>query len=260
MLESWFQRNQCIRWQMNRLVAVFRRRIMDRRVIGETDVGTMETIPTQHVVQVYDWSSRSKYRFHANTIHSNILAALRYYTMAISMPRKPKNPYTNMEWTTGQMWVLVDQIQRQFWESGHRFIDPALQIYSREFSVDSLRKLYGKQLSVDCARRFFKDRTSDCWDAIYEETLADLFVILKPTRSFFIRSLILERSLKTELLCAWDEMTAAFWCYENLNQLISQNVSSIVDLIENAKRLLASTEVFIRTRRENRMKKKQATS
>jgi hypothetical protein len=225
----------------------------------------LESIPDRHAVVVYDWASRSKYRFHANTIHGNIVAALRYTSIAMSMPKAPKNPYTNLEWSIGQLWVLVDQMQRCFWNVGHRFMDPAVQMYSLVvFSISKLRVVYGRQLDVDCARRFFRDPTSEYWEVLYAETLVDLFSILKPTRSYFLRGLIMDRSLSAELLQEWDTLVTEFWCYDNLNQLIGLNAVSIMDIINSAKDAQKRTEAYVAARREVRRqlasKKKEGTS
>ena len=255
-LQAAFEANQRVRFQMQRVAMFLRRRVMDGRPIGaDADVGTMEPIPPRHCVRVYDWGSRSVYHFHASTIHNNITAALRYQSYGISIPKYPKNPYTNIPWSTGQLTVIFDQIHRSFWNTGRRFMSAAAQVFYRaRMSLIQFQLLYGDELDIDAAKRFFYDRTSEGWDFIYDEILGDVFAVLKPAREQFLRNLIVDRSLDDTLLKEWDAVVIGFWCYENLRRIVYHNTCSIYELVEESRKLLKRTEEFLVERRKQKRK------
>ena len=257
-LEEAFERNQWIRWQMRRVAMELRRRVMDKRIIGETDVGTLEPIPPTRLVSVYDWNSRAKYQFHVNTIHQQIVGALRYQTMAISRPQNPKNPYTNMVWTTGQLSVLLDQIHRLLWKGGRKFMDPAAQAFHHsQLCMSQFIAAYGTILDVECAYRFFHDTTSEYWELLYTEGLLDMFTFLHPSNKLQLRTLLVDRSFPTHLLGQWDELVYGFWCYDNLNRIVLRNMCSVYEMIEEARAVLGRTEAFLKVQRERKVELKR---
>ncbi len=254
-LENCFRRTQWIRWQMRRILMALRRRIMDRRVIGEKDVGTLESIPPRLCVTVYDWRTRSRYQFHANTIHRHISEALRYQTMAMSMPRAPKNPYTNLPWSLGQLMVLYEQMQPCLWNVGRHFLDPAVQaFYISTLDLKRFQAMYGAVLDVECARRFFRDLTSEYWELLYGETLEDMFAFLHPENQIRLKFLLIHRNFSAELLREWDDLVIGFWCYDNLNRVVLTTMCSIYEMIEAARNLLQRTEYLMEQRKAARKK------
>jgi hypothetical protein len=249
-LEACFQRNQAIRWQMKCLLMTYRRRLMDARTIGEVDVGTLEPIPANLLVTVYDWNSRAKYRFHADTIHRQIVGSLRYQSLAISLPSAPKNPYTNLVWSIGQLMVLYDQIYRRLWDAKRKFMDPAAQaFYYSKLCIHRFKVIYGPTLDVDCARRFFRDTTAECWELLYREALDDIFVILHPKKPELLQTMLLDRCLSADLLREWDDIVFAFWCYDNLARLVIPTVCSVYDMITMARKLMEKTEEILQKRK-----------
>ncbi len=246
MMEYAFLRNQWIRGQMQRVLMFLRGRIMARRIIGLQDVGTLEAIPPSQLVRVQDWRTKSTYHFHVDTIHRHIVGALRYQSMALSMPQIPKNPYTNLPWSVGQLLVLYDQMHGRMWSNGRRFMDPVTQaFYVSQLSMDRFRILYGSTLDVDCARRFFHDHTSDYWELLYTEALQDMFTFLHPAEKFRIQALIVDRSLPADLLRQWDNLVFAFWCYDNLNRMVLADICSVYELVEEARKVLLRTSAHI---------------
>lgn len=249
-LEVYFLRNQALRWQMKRLLMAYRRRLMDRRVIGEVDVGTMEPIPTNMLVSVYDWNSKAKYQFHADTIHRQIVGALKYQSLAISLPAEPKNPYTNLAWNVGQLWVLFDQIHQRLWHTQHKFMDPSIQaLFYSKLNMDRFKIIYGPTLDVDCARRFFRDVNADYWELLYREGLDDMFTFLHPEKPAVLTNLLVDRSFSADLLREWDDMVFAFWCYDNLSRLVLPTVCSIYEMVAKARILLEKTEEILQKRK-----------
>ena len=215
----------------------------------------MEPIPANALVQVYDIRSRTKYQFHVRTIHQQTVENLRYQSMAISSPKAPKNPYTNLPWSLGQLIVLYDQMHPLMWMNGRQFLDPAVQsFYSSDLSLDTFRKSFGDQLDHDCARRFFHDPTSEYWDVLYGETLTDLFQLISIQNRYLLRTLLMDRSLPKHFLKKWDDILCGLWCYENLGRIIFAEYHTIHDIIDNAQEMLKETMEHVL---EKRAKKRE---
>ncbi len=259
-LEGWLTQNQAVRFQMRRLFRAWAQRRMDKRVIGEEgDVGTLEPVLPRDRVYIYDWSTRSKYCFHVSTLHRHTVAALRFQHMALSYPQSPKNPFTNIPWTLGQIIQLVDLLHAKLWDTGRRSMDNAVQIFQRsEYNLQKYRQVYGYQLDRDCARRFFMDSTSDYWEDIYGEMLNEIVGVIRPVRRVTgsLNPHILSRSLSKELLEAWDRLVYAYWCYANLSRMVLPNICSIYDLLDETKGLYRRTEEFLLEQRTLRQRKK----
>lgn len=244
--EATFHRNQWIRWQVRRLAMGIRRRICRRRVLGETDVGTMEPIPHRLCVRVQDWGTRSVYQFHAGTIHKHITEALRYQTLALSMPKAPKNPYTNLPWSFPQLLVLYEQMTRCLWNVGRQFLDPVAQaFYKMRLSLPLFQTMYGNVLDIECARRYFNDPMGEYWEHLYGDALDDMFEFLQPVRVVKLRALLIDRSFPTDMLRQWDELVLAFWCFDNLRRIVYPNACCIQDLIREATLVLGRTEAHM---------------
>lgn len=257
-LEAFFYRTQALRYQMRRLFLAWSIRKMGRRVIGDTDVGTLEAIPSKALVRLYDWRSRAVYQFHYRTAYQQLVGSLRYQTMALSSPKHPKNPYTNLPWSKGQLVALYDQVHPLMWALERQFLEPAVQVFYRSrLCLTRFRKVFQHQLDMDCAHQFFHDPTSEYWDEIYTETLLDLFDVLVPENAAMVRTLLVDRSLPAPLLKSWDTLLYGFWCFENLNRIVLNNVVSEQDMYERARHLLHLTAAHIQKRR---MAKKKTAS
>ncbi len=259
-LEAWFRTNQRVRWAVRRVLLAWRRHVMDRRLVGaEGDVGTMEPVPPSWRVTVYDWSSRSRYCFHVNTIHRNIVEALRFQTLAMTSPQQPKNPYTNLPWSRGQLAAITDQIVRLFWGAGNRFPDRALQVFAQtRFNMLEFRCIMGPELEVECARDFFSTETSEYWDDIYEETMEDLLLYsLRRNPTVQYCNLVVNRSLPRPLLSAWDELICGFWCFNNLNRIVLPRVCGLEDIISRLNDLIERTDKLYMERKNVKKRQRQ---
>ncbi len=245
IFESYFFRSQWIRARIRSLLRHRRKRIMDRRLIGEVDVGTLELIPDHHKVRVYDWNSKAVYQFHTHTIHKQMMAALRFQSFGISMPRAPKNPYTNLPWSLAQLLVLIDQIHQNLWRGRQRHMDSAVQSFRMcRLDLEMFQVRVGAQLDVECARAFFREAHGEEWMIVYGETLEDLETILHVKLGHVIRQKLLDRTFPPHLLQQWDELLLGVWGYQNLDRIIIK-ASSIFDLIASGKTLVERTRDYM---------------
>ena len=189
---------------------------MERRIIGEEDLCTTLRIPTESVVRIYDWKSKSVYLFHTQTIMKLLLDKLKYNSYGIACPIVAKNPYTNIAFTLGQHIAIVSQIITNLAKS-HRMIPELLLSYRNHkydipmFFADNKIKLH-----IHAACSFFANKD----DAIVREITAEIIDDLYNeygNRPGFARVIghVTGRTLRQDLLVRWDFLLLSFWIYQN---------------------------------------------
>lgn len=249
IFEHYFFKSQWIRSRIRALIRFRRIRIMNQRLIGEVDVGTLELIPPHHQVRVYDWNTKSVYQFHTHTIHKQCISALRYQSYAISLPKLPRNPYTNVVWSVAQLSVLIDQIHRNLWNARQRMMDSSLQTFRiAGLNLETFKKRVGKQLDIECAHSFFRDCHGVEWLTVYSETVDDLEEFANVYIPPNMRTKLLDRTFPPTLLREWDDVLLGIWGYNNLDRIIIQ-AGSIYEVIEMAKQVLERTNLYLTTKK-----------
>jgi hypothetical protein len=224
LLSRWWYRNQRMRWLFRKwLRRVREHRISQRQHGAAVDLGTCEPIPEGHRVTVFDVPTRSVYHFHTATIHRALLKDILYQRYAVPAPATPKNPYTNLPWSVGQLCVIMDQLQTNLWRSRHRFVDCVLVKFRQAaYDVGELYRIFGKHLTFRCAVAFFKDPTCDDWEDMYDETFMDLMLFaqtdLRNNDIRLLRIYLVHRSLPKDMLESWDNLVIAFWINENYGE------------------------------------------
>lgn len=80
------------------------------KLASEEDLVTCEK--PIHPIYIVDWKSRTKYIFEASTLMRDITLRLLSHDGFFDTPQKPRNPYTNEPFTTGQVISAWNQLQR----------------------------------------------------------------------------------------------------------------------------------------------------
>lgn len=224
LLETWWYRNQRIRWLCRKWLARRRWRIISQRPHhgSQHDLATCEPIPERHRVTVFDVKSRSIYHFHVKTVHSTLLRDLLYQRYAVSEPQMPKNPYTNLPWTVGQLVAIVGQLQTHLWNAHHRFVDSAIFWFRRaSYTIPLFVRYYGHRLTFRCARDFFLEPTNDGWEEEYEDAFNSLVGearshLVPPAARQRVCDYLIHRSMPPAMLATWDNLIIAFWMFANV--------------------------------------------
>lgn len=214
--ETHFYRNQRLRWNIRVWVAKVRRRIMDKRIIGEEDLCTTMPIPLEAQVAVYDTSSRNKYLFHTNTIINSFLSRFQYSSYGIAAPKPPNNPYTNIPWTIGQCIAIVGQIFRN--QALHHRMTHTLIIGYRLacYNIDRFFIENERVLHIHAAVSLFKTMDNPETREIYNEVLDDIFETGEEIIGYkSIKRAIKWRELPPEIMARWDAIVLAFWLHSN---------------------------------------------
>ena len=215
-LRTLLQDNLRIRWILRKWLRRWRARKCAQRIIGTTDVVTLAPIPEHWQISVCDPGSRSTYVFHAMSLQKMFANALLNQSYAIAAPVLPKNPYTNVPWTLGQMIHILGEIQIRLFANRHIFADPWLiRFRSAHYSIPEFLKQNNKGLQSNAAKVFFTEPGNLFFSELYRETLQDLFQDLGyPTGSQSYK-MILDRCLKPELMAEWDSIVSHSFVHTN---------------------------------------------
>jgi hypothetical protein len=209
-------KNLRYRWILRKFIRHIRLRIMERRIIGEEDLCTTLRIPTESIVRIYDWKSKSVYLFHTQTIMKLLLDKLQYNSYGIACPILAKNPYTNIAFTLGQHIAIVSQIITNL-AKNHRMIPELLLSYRNHkydipmFFADNKIKLH-----IHAACSFFANKDDAVVREITGEIMEDLYEQYGNRPGFSrVMKHVTERTLRQDLLLRWDFLLLSFWIYQN---------------------------------------------
>jgi len=246
-----FLLNSCI--YSNILKCVQRRLLakMDKRVVGEEDLYTTAAIPLRSMVAIYDFKTRAKYVFHTNTILKMILSSLKYSIYGIPRPSAPKNPYTNLEWTSPQLLSISQQIMQNM--IGLNRLPPPLFIsyFKLQFKLDIFAKVCEKELIINSANDLFKMKDDFDTREIYGETFDDMLSELDIHAGYHMRNSIVQRKLPDNLQFEWDNIIMVIWIYTNAT-VIQHPYTTYDDITDDFKELFARTRKHLYSNRRPR--------
>ena len=152
--------NQRFRWAMKRLI--YRWRVSKCRAVNEEDVVTGE-VPGK-LVEIYDWPQKCKYVFEAATVYRDYLTKIQNANGLFVIPRVPRNPFTNMELTYGQLHFTIAGLIKHGYN--HWSFDAMKKC---DYSMDIFREVYAYPLKYDNLKNVFKKPTElDCVDIVYD--------------------------------------------------------------------------------------------
>ena len=152
--------NQQFRWAMKRLI--YRWRVSKCRAANEEDVVTGE-VP-EKLVEMYDWPQRCKYVFEAATVFRDYLTKIQNASGLFVIPKLPRNPFTNMELTYGQLHFTIAALIKHGYN--HWSFDAMKKC---DYSMDIFRDVYAHPLKYDNLKNVFKRPTdAECVDIVYD--------------------------------------------------------------------------------------------
>jgi len=214
-LHDYFYKQQYIRRCVEKCAFRMIRRLIDRRPLDLCDLYTTLPIPTRSLVTVYDMQHRKKYAFHTHTATKLIELSLQYSSCGIAKPSAPKNPYTNVPWSFGQLMSMVQQISLHLLRN-HTFPPADLQRLRRaNYSILTLYTQNKRFMDIRAAEHFFQQKDEPWRDVIYEEIVHDLHddMFLVPNMT----KVIMKRELPESILYEWDAVVLASFLETNLH-------------------------------------------
>jgi hypothetical protein len=104
----WVKKEQNVRTQMRKLVAMWLRKRYESRMLNTEDPATL--VEPNKPVLIFDSKARGSYVFEASTIKRQLEENLGYCKWFVSEPQAPKNPLTNLPFHTGQVAEIFRQL------------------------------------------------------------------------------------------------------------------------------------------------------
>lgn len=244
-IETAVYRNLRIRWILRKWIRRFCMRKADAKNTDPTDLCTTLPIPERALVTIYDMRNRNMYRFHYQTLQTLIQNSLLFQQYGIANPLYPKNPYTNLRWSHGQLLSIQQQIGEC--SAYHGRLPPPLLSNFRQagLCLRSFTRQHRVLLHTQAAVNFFKKKHDNDVREIYHETLDDLYdeyyYIRRPLKGRNrVIELIRSGTLVKELKEPWDALVVAFWIYTN-HKILYGPYKEYDDLLDQVKKLHDST-------------------
>jgi len=132
------------------------------------DIFTCE-VPVKQI-EMYDWSQNTKYVFEAKTVYRDFLSKIYNASGLFVNPKMPRNPYTNSEFTYGQLHFTIQALIRagyNHWsfdalkKSGYS-LATFLEVYEQPLKYDTLARVFRTPSEPECVVLVF-----DCIETEY---------------------------------------------------------------------------------------------
>lgn len=214
-METYFYRQQYLRRRNEKYANLWMRRWIDTKPYDICDLYTTIPVPLRAQVVVYDCRNRKKYVFHTHTAVKMIEASIHYSSYGIAKPSEPKNPYTNVPWSFGQLLCIHHQIFRNLLHNHTLLPQYLVNFRLAEYSVRRYYVQNKKHVDILAAKNFFLQKDDPYRDVIYEEVVNDLHTELALFPK--VTGFVMRRQLPADILQAWDDVVLASYLETNLH-------------------------------------------
>jgi hypothetical protein len=201
-----------LRWIVQKWVQRLRIRIYKRRLVGETDLRTLDPITPRDAIQVNCYRTKSVYQFHVNSIISMIRENLSFEQWGRADPLPPRNPYTNQAWSLYQLMGLIQTIQIKLAERGKVVPSFLSQFVEAEYCVNKFYKHHKLQLGVDATTRFFQSSDSV---GVRRELLYQLFEQIDKLDQQTLHRYVERKECPGYLQHHWEQLLQNKWIHDN---------------------------------------------
>jgi hypothetical protein len=208
LLRTEIQNQMKLRFIIRKWISNIRTRLYSRRLVGETDLRTLEPIAKKDAIQVFCNRTRTKYQFHVQSIIRMIKENLYYEQWGRADPMEPRNPYTNQPWSLCQLITMIHQIQMKA-PSMPSFLS---RFVEANYSIDTFYKMNRLQLGIDATLRFFQ--TPDSIE-VQTEILRQLFEQIQQLHRVHLFRLIQRNQCPPLLQTSWSALVQNTWIYDN---------------------------------------------
>jgi len=212
LLQTEYRQQMKLRWIVQRWIYRIRERIYRRRIVGETDLRTLEPIMNKDAIQVICHRTKSIYRFHIHSIIRMIKENLYFEQWGRADPMNPRNPYTNQPWLLHQLVELIHQIQILLVD--RREILPSFlsKFVEARYSVEQFHRMYQLELGIAATTRFFQTPESRI---VRSELLQQLFhqIQIQCTASLYRQ--IRQKHCPPFLQQCWETLIQNKWIHDN---------------------------------------------
>jgi hypothetical protein len=211
LLRTEYQRQMKLRWLVRKWVQRMKYSLYKKRLIGETDLHTLEPIIPKDAVQIVCWRTKSVYQFHVHSILRMIRENLFFEQWGRSDPLAPRNPYTNQPWSYGQLMHLVQTIQQKMVERGRVIPSFITQFVEANYCIEQFYTSHKLELGVNATTRFFQSSDSI---GVRRELLEQLFEQIDK-RPNSIYDSIEQKRCTGSIQSYWEELIQNKWIHDN---------------------------------------------
>ena len=248
-----FEMSQRLRWAMKNLWRIWILRKSLKRTIGEdSDMITMETIPLEEQCRVVCMATRCVYVFSGNTLMKSMKSNIECQVAAIPDVKSPKNPFTNLKFTYGQMLELYHQLM--VWCAKKRKAFPtSLSLYRETgFRPHIMVKLHHNYLQYKASIVSFID--DDPRGELFLEILETILETYSHAMPNYNDTMTMRRfgvwfvkEPNSYLMRLWRLIVADYWYYEQTGHLAREHWRSDNCIINDINILLRASDLTLRT-------------
>ena len=247
-----YEINQWARWQLKRIVRIWLINKSLKRVIGDdVDLVTLEKIPPQEQIKVLSLTSRCMYIFSGASLKKSFLSNLGSQVASISSMTSPKNPFTNVAFTYGELLHLCNEIGG--WCFRHNKPYPAIISMFREqlFKINVVITLHSNYVQYSSTKTYIMDDdvTGEFFFENLEVMLDSYTLYLVPYHTFLDPEPF--RAWQQDepthyLLKNWKQLVCDYWHYKQSDHLIRENWRNEMSILYDIELLAKASESILR--------------
>jgi hypothetical protein len=212
LLRKEYEQQMKLRWLGQKWIQRVRSKLYQRRLVGETDLRTLEPIAKKDAVKVFCHTTKSVYQFHVHSIIRMIKENLYFEQWGRADPLEPRNPYTNQEWSLNQMIELIHQIQTIAVARRETIPSFLARFVETRYSVKNFLNRYHLELGINATNRFFQTPESRI---VRSELLHQLFEQINKLHNVNLYRLILQKRCPPLLQNYWEILIHNKWIHDN---------------------------------------------
>jgi len=212
LLRIEIQQQMKLRFIARKWIARVRTRLYTRRLIGDTDLRTLEPIVPQDAIRVVCLKTKSVYQFHVFSLIRMIQENLSFEQWGLAKPMVPRNPYTNQRWSTVQLLHIFHELHTQMGRRGKSLPSFLIKYVESGYCIRKFLEINSLELGIQAAIRFFKTADSD---AIRIELLYEMFQQVYQIHNMRIYRLIKARLCLDSLQKEWESLILNKWIHDN---------------------------------------------
>jgi hypothetical protein len=202
--------------QIRRIIRIWisrlRIRLYRRRLVGETDLLSLEPIGDRDAVEVVCHSTKSIYRFHVNTLSRMIQENLYFQQWGHADPMDPRNPYTNQPWKFHQLIEIIHRIQDVLTLRRNHIPSVLSRFVEARYIVDKFYTQNRLGLGIRATSQFFKTPESH---GTRLEILHELFIQINKRHKYALYKMIQQRQCLPILQHQWETLIQNRWMHDN---------------------------------------------
>ena len=253
LVRNLIDQNQQWRWAMKNLVRLWIIRKSRRRLIGDdTDMITMEPIPIEEQCSIICMKTRCRYVFSGSMLMKSMKSNLESQTAGIPDVKSPKNPFTNLPYTYGQLLEIYRILLAWCAKRGRVFPSAMSLFRESDFRPARMLKIHHRHLQYKAVLSFFLD------DDVRGESFLESLEVVLDAYTYAMASYNsnimhvdafqawFTKDPKNYLVLAWRRIIADYWYFEQTKNYARDHWQSELCIIRDIDHLLKASEPALR--------------